>query len=397
MTAGLSTLPRGDESELQNVSLPATQRLRIAIVSDALPQRNGVGTYYHDLVQHLRPHVARIELICPPAGRRADHEWFSMPMPGDGTQRLAWPSPRWLRGRLEEIEPQVVVVPTLGAYAYLAMQIAMQSGWKTCVAHHTDFEQLAGLYWNRFVQLVCRPSLRYAQGWLLKQADMVITMNSRSWRNATDQNPRAVRIVGTPVAQPFLTDSVGQRHQNLQRVVFIGRLAAEKGVTSILDAAAELPQLQFVIGGDGPLRDQVMAASRMLPNLEYRGWLSRHEVLHAIDEANLLVLPSHFETFGTVALEAMIRGRNVLVAANCGAATWSCLTPGLFVMNEGEMLADALRRLLEMSSTARDRVAERGRAAAVAFHEGAIRDWLYLLAEVSGLPRPQIRSVREVA
>lgn len=43
----------------------AAESLRVAVVSDAAAERNGVGTYYHDLVQHLRGRVDRAELFCP--------------------------------------------------------------------------------------------------------------------------------------------------------------------------------------------------------------------------------------------------------------------------------------------------------------------------------------------
>ena len=43
----------------------APDDLRVAVVSDATRERNGVGTYYADLVQQLRGQGATAELICP--------------------------------------------------------------------------------------------------------------------------------------------------------------------------------------------------------------------------------------------------------------------------------------------------------------------------------------------
>ena len=37
--------------------------LRVAIVSDAAPERNGVGAYYQDLADHLKSAGARVELV----------------------------------------------------------------------------------------------------------------------------------------------------------------------------------------------------------------------------------------------------------------------------------------------------------------------------------------------
>ena len=47
------------------------------------------------------------------------------------------------------------------------------------------------------------------------------------------------------------------------------------------------------------------------------GRLGRTEVRDAIDECDCLVLPSHYETFGVVLIEAMVRGKPV-VASDCG-------------------------------------------------------------------------------
>ena len=82
------------------------------------------------------------------------------------------------------------------------------------------------------------------------------------------------------------------------------------------------PDVQFTIAGDGPLRSHVERASAENANVHYLGWLNRRELRETIDRSDALLLPSHFETFGTIALEAMARGKLVLVSEHCGLAHW---------------------------------------------------------------------------
>jgi glycosyltransferase involved in cell wall biosynthesis len=98
-----------------------------------------------------------------------------------------------------------------------------------------------------------------------------------------------------------------------------------------------------------------------------------------MDETDLLVLPSKFETFGTVAFEAMARRRLVLVSPNCGIAQWPELEPGLFQMHEGETLTKAIERLSQMDPAARFAAAETGAAAARAFARHTIDQWVDVL------------------
>ncbi|MEM0926101.1 MAG: hypothetical protein AAGJ83_08700, partial [Planctomycetota bacterium] len=101
--------------------LPAKlQHLNVAIVSDAITGRNGVGTYYTDLIAHLREELNEICLIAPQKTPDTQLERFSIPMPGDRSQRLVWPRRKFLESSLDAIGPDVVIIPALGALSYLS-------------------------------------------------------------------------------------------------------------------------------------------------------------------------------------------------------------------------------------------------------------------------------------
>jgi glycosyltransferase involved in cell wall biosynthesis len=119
--------------------------------------------------------------------------------------------------------------------------------------------------------------------------------------------------------------------------LFVGRLSAEKGVVTLLEAWRRLGRrLPLKIVGDGPLRDEVIGAAAEHRGVEWLGYRSSAEVHALLREASLLVLPSElYETFGLVAAEAFATGTPV-VAADIGAIaeiveqrrTGLCFLPG---------------------------------------------------------------------
>ncbi len=359
---------------------PSAKRPRLAIVSDAASERNGVGAYYRDLSARLREHVD-LELVSPDpdSGYRGK---LSLPMPGDRTQRLVFPPRRRIARLADEFSPDWIVVPTPGPYARLGVRWARRSGARLAVGFHTHFERLASLYWNR---VFARASLLYLESThraLFREASAVLVNSGEMEEIAKPLGARRIVRVGTPLARDFVEAPVRSLGDaKLERVLFAGRLAPEKNVTAVVEAASELPEIRFSLAGDGPLRAGIEREAARLPNLECLGWLSRPELLEAIDACDLLVLPSSVESFGTAAFEAMVRERSVLVSANCGILDWPKLRPGLFDFGGEEPLADAICRIAALDPRERSERSLAARAGALAIDDENVAIWLALLSE----------------
>lgn len=111
------------------------------------------------------------------------------------------------------------------------------------------------------------------------------------------------------------------------RLLCLGRLAAEKGVDTALAAFARvrqaLPAARLVIAGDGPERSALERLAGELGVAEavrFEGWVDPEQRDRLLTEATLLLMPSHNEGFGLVALEAASMGRPVVAARVGGAA-----------------------------------------------------------------------------
>lgn len=102
--------------------------------------------------------------------------------------------------------------------------------------------------------------------------------------------------------------------------VYTGRLSAEKGVRTLLEAWKALGHIKLKILGDGPLRQELESTARNTGlNVEFLGFLPRDRILEEIGQAVLQVVPSEwYEGFPMVILEAYACGTPV-VAARIGS------------------------------------------------------------------------------
>jgi glycosyltransferase involved in cell wall biosynthesis len=89
--------------------------------------------------------------------------------------------------------------------------------------------------------------------------------------------------------------------------LFAGRLSAEKGLGTLLAAAALVPEVPLVVAGDGPLAGAVDGGS--LPNLRRVGHLSQEELETLRASAAFTVIPSECpESQPYAALESLASG-----------------------------------------------------------------------------------------
>lgn len=104
--------------------------------------------------------------------------------------------------------------------------------------------------------------------------------------------------------------------------LYVGRLEAYKGIQDLLDAFADLTrqgeECHLVIVGDGGMREVVKSAACSHRTIEYLGRLSGESLMQAYSQADVFVLPSHFEPWGLVVNEAMAAGLPVIATDRVG-------------------------------------------------------------------------------
>jgi glycosyltransferase involved in cell wall biosynthesis len=104
--------------------------------------------------------------------------------------------------------------------------------------------------------------------------------------------------------------------------LFVGRLAEEKGIGTLLAAWSRLavkPRLKII--GDGPLAKTVVSAAATIRKIEWLGLQSREEVRRMMADATVLIVPSTwFEGFPLVIGEAFAAGVPI-IASRIGGLT----------------------------------------------------------------------------
>ncbi len=141
----------------------------------------------------------------------------------------------------------------------------------------------------------------------------------------------------------FLEPDPGTVAQGRDSLLFVGRLAEEKGVRVLLDAARQRPAL-ICIAGAGPLSSEVEAAAAG-GEVRYLGELDRPSVLDEMRRASAVLIPSvWFEGFPVVVLEAFATG-TPLIASRIGSLPEIVENgvTGLLVESGDQALAEGLR------------------------------------------------------
>jgi len=108
-------------------------------------------------------------------------------------------------------------------------------------------------------------------------------------------------------------------------VLFVGRLVYEKGFQLALDAlpgvCEQVPNVRFLVAGSGTHEAELKAQAERLGLAQrgsFLGWIG-DDALHSLYRiADLCVVPSIYEPFGLVALEAMASGCPCIVADTGG-------------------------------------------------------------------------------
>jgi glycosyltransferase involved in cell wall biosynthesis len=176
-------------------------------------------------------------------------------------------------------------------------------------------------------------------------------------------------------------------------VLTVARLDEQKGHRYLLEAAAQVPEAQFVLAGDGPLRASLEAQARSLgveERVKFLGY--RTDIADLLAGCDVFVLPSLYEGLPLSILEAMSAGKPV-IATHIGGTDEAVIAgeTGLLVPPANPTaLATAIRSVLtdrplaqRLASAGRARVEQEFSAAKMVQQVIAVYDELLAKREVA--------------
>jgi glycosyltransferase involved in cell wall biosynthesis len=137
-------------------------------------------------------------------------------------------------------------------------------------------------------------------------------------------------------------------------VLFLGRLAPVKGLDMLLRAFARLnlAEARLVVAGpdegDGYMAGllQLVEKLGLRERVQFPGPIYGKQKIGLLGDADVVVLPSVFESFGNVAAEAVAAGTPVVVTKDCGIAPFIQDRVGLVTDHKASLVADAMNQLL---------------------------------------------------
>jgi 2-deoxystreptamine N-acetyl-D-glucosaminyltransferase/2-deoxystreptamine glucosyltransferase len=172
--------------------------------------------------------------------------------------------------------------------------------------------------------------LRVAGGmvewWLLPAADAVIALTPSTARQLRGDGIPAGRVhVIPPGYDPALfATAAADPFPGLPRprVAYLGRLAPQKDVGTLLEAFARLPAgTRLLLVGDGPDRPALQRRAQTFGGrVHFAGFVPHTTVPAVLQHADLLVLPSLYEDLSSVLIEAMAAGLPVVATRVGGTA-----------------------------------------------------------------------------
>jgi glycosyltransferase involved in cell wall biosynthesis len=287
-------------------ALPATGTgKRVLHVCDTIA--GGTGTYLSELLtlQVSQYGAGNVILLLP-----REHEHYLEPKLRDAGVTLEYfrrpgryRGLAYLFGRYSEVrrkyEPDVVHAQSTGAGLVTRLHSRPARGVLVYCAHGWTFEMSK------------RPAMRklfaVLERALARRADHIIAISQYEYDRGVEIGIDADRISAIRNGITRLPPRVSPADwaDDRLKLLFVGRFDRQKGLDVLLEAAAPLTERVCIRAVGDRIVDHRAPPVAQRPGVAFLGWMTGEEVAAQMLSADLLVVPSRWEGFGLVAVEAM--------------------------------------------------------------------------------------------
>jgi glycosyltransferase involved in cell wall biosynthesis len=303
--------------------------MRVAFVTEVfLPAVDGVVTRLRHTLEELSRAGDQV-LVLAPAGGPPEYAGArvvgmpSVPMPlypdgiGYPEKRVALPGPSLVR-HLDSFAPDVIhaINPMLlaagGVHYANRRRIPLVASYHANIpsyAHYYGMGRLEGIGWWYVRTLHNRADLNLATSRAtLSLLDARGVRRLALWPFGIE--PALIR---PRPADPRWRSRLSAGHPERTLLLYVGRLAKEKDVGSLVAAVRGRSDRSLAIVGDGPLRAELERTFAGTPTT-FHGILRGEDLAEAYAAADAFVFPSRSETLGLVMIEAQSSGLPVVAA-----------------------------------------------------------------------------------
>ena len=358
--------------------------MKILFISDVyFPRINGVSTSIETFRRNLRAQGHTVHLIAPDYLTPSADETDIMRVPSryiplDPEDRLM--SYGWVMKHLDKLRSEqydIIHIQTPFVAHYLGTKLSSLLGIPCVETYHTFFEE----YLYHYVPLVPKRLMKFIakrfsrhqgnslDGMVVPSHPMLQILKGYGVTSYSEVIPTGIEPASFIPGDREAFRKNYNIPQDRPVLLFVGRVAHEKNISFLLKVLdhvrKDIPEVLFVIAGEGPARESLENEANMLglnENISFIGYLDRHtELNNCYRSADIFIFSSRTETQGLVLLEAMAQGVPVVSTAELG--TRDVLQDGSGVWIAKEDLSDFSGKVIKMlkDSDARKSLGESAR------------------------------------
>jgi glycosyltransferase involved in cell wall biosynthesis len=266
--------------------------MRVLIATDAWhPQVNGVVRTLTSLARSAKALGVDVEFLSPDG-------FPTVPVPTYPGLRLALPSGRQIKKRIESADPDAIHIATEGPIGHRVRVYCLRRNWRFTTSYTTRFPEYISARWPIPEGLIYAGLRRFhgaASVTMIATPSLEAELKEKGFRNLG----RWTRGVDTDLFRPDRAIELP-----FPRPIFacVGRVAVEKNLEAFL--SLDLPGTKIVIG-TGP---QEAELKERFPDAKFLGLIENGKLAAHLAAADVFVFPSLTDTFGVVQLEALASG-----------------------------------------------------------------------------------------
>lgn len=295
---------------------------RMLWLTDTFDDKNGVSS----VLQEMHREIKRLDLpidilVCSKTVKQDEHlivmeplAEFTLPFYKEQTVRI--PNINQIHALFLSNEYDRLICSTEGVMGFISVFLKNAYSVPAYFYVHTD--------WIMFAQKALKlkvhdtDKVRRFLRMYYSNFDKLFVLNSdhKEWLSSHNMNIDKEKIFQTAhwVDEIFKPVSISRKEvfqsdEHAKILLYTGRLSKEKGVLDVVKVFKKVKAANdsviIVFAGIGPAEKELKAE---LPDAVFLGWVTKDRLPAIYSAADMLILPSKFDTFGLVVLEAMSCG-----------------------------------------------------------------------------------------
>ncbi len=305
---------------------------RMLWLTDTFEDNNGVSMVLQSVLKNVRENNLPIDILIASDNLQSEPNLVVIKplsiidLPVYATQPLRIPNFMEIHKLFLDGGYDRIIVSTEGPMSLAALYLKYAFSIPAYFYIHTDWMVFAkktlGLEKSGLSRL--RRILRT----LYNNFDGIFVLNSdqRKWLTGKQMNLNPSIVYHT---SHWVDDNIFPRESNKKHVfnidnncpvmLYAGRVSKEKGVNDLQNVfysvKENIPDVKLVVAGTGPYLEKL---KKKIPEAIFMGWVNHNQLPDIYSSADILLLPSKFDTFSMVVLEALSCGTPVAAYNNKG-------------------------------------------------------------------------------